>query len=340
MLIHYFIYSELSPSARYRGKLLFNTIQNLSAAKTKFYAPSWNSVPPLLVLIFKTFFKLNKTDIFIVQKICAASRYQKIISWVIKHSSKTIYDIDDATYAINDQIVVDDFIKQVSHTVVASENLFNYVQQLNKNVSLITTPVPDTINIKTHKGNNVFTIGWIGIYKVHRENLFKILFPEIKKITHPIQLSLLGLGSKKDTAEITDYFTNHKNVTIHTPLHIDWENEAATQRRITSFDVGVMPLLDTEINRSKSAFKIKQYLSCGVPVIASDIGDNNQFVTNNKDGYLCKTNNDWGKYLKKMIAMSEVEYSHFCNSAHKNYTSSSYTLTYAAKKYLQIIESL
>ena len=41
-------------------------------------------------------------------------------------------------------------------------------------------------------------------------------------------------------------------------------------------------MLNHPFNQAKSAFKAKQYLSCGIPVIASDVGENRKFVLNNK----------------------------------------------------------
>ncbi len=340
MTIHYFAYSKVAPSLRYRGKHLFKKIQNISNVKTKFYMPHWKSFFPFLILLYKVLLKINKEDVYIVQKICDPSGYQKLIFWIIKQSTKTIYDIDDAMYIIKDPSIIESFMKQVSHVVVASENLFNYAQKFNKNIHIITTPVPDVHNIQFERNNTIFTIGWIGMYKVHRENLFKIFFPIIKKISHPLRLSLLGLGTKKDILEITTYFADNKNIQIYAPLNIDWENEQKTQWQICSFDVGIMPLLDTEMNRGKSAFKLKQYLSCGVPTLASNIGDNKHFIIHDYNGYLCETKLAWKKYLEKIIAMPRINYINFRKSAHNSYLDSSYTLEHAAKKYLRIIKDL
>ena len=59
---------------------------------------------------------------------------------------------------------------------------------------------------------------------------------------------------------------------------IAW-NEADEVAQLNGFDVGVMPLPDDDWARGKCAFKLIQYMACGVPVIASRVGANIDVVT-------------------------------------------------------------
>ena len=43
---------------------------------------------------------------------------------------------------------------------------------------------------------------------------------------------------------------------------------------LQSLDVGLMPLPDTPWTRGKCAFKMLQYLACGVPAVVSPVGMN------------------------------------------------------------------
>ena len=57
--------------------------------------------------------------------------------------------------------------------------------------------------------------------------------------------------------------------------------------QIARFDVGVSPLLDTEFNRGKSAFKLKQCLSCGIPFWAAVLARTSTFLQEGVNGYFC-----------------------------------------------------
>ena len=74
-------------------------------------------------------------------------------------------------------------------------------------------------------------------------------------------------------------------------VEIDW-HEHTELDLINSFDVGVMPLPDDDWARGKCAFKLIQYMACGVPVIASAVGANVD-VVNAECGMLAATPQEW-----------------------------------------------
>lgn len=61
-----------------------------------------------------------------------------------------------------------------------------------------------------------------------------------------------------------------------TRADIDWVDwtEADEVAQIQQFDIGIMPLTDTPFERGKCGYKLIQYMACGKPVLASDVGAN------------------------------------------------------------------
>jgi glycosyltransferase involved in cell wall biosynthesis len=99
-----------------------------------------------------------------------------------------------------------------------------------------------------------------------------------------------------------------------------------------------MPLLDNEINKSKSAFKIKQYLACGVPALASDVGDNKLFIKDGEDGFLCHDKNDWLKYINYFYNLDAKSYLEFIKKSRESFLEGDFNLEKAAKKFYQFLK--
>jgi glycosyltransferase involved in cell wall biosynthesis len=68
-------------------------------------------------------------------------------------------------------------------------------------------------------------------------------------------------------------------------------------------------------NNAKSAFKAKQCLSCGIPVLASPVGENDHFVKHGKNGFICENTEDFYSYILRFKTMDSDEYDSFSQNA-------------------------
>ena len=66
-------------------------------------------------------------------------------------------------------------------------------------------------------------------------------------------------------------------------------------------DVGVYPLPDDEWARGKCGFKAIQFMSCGVPVVASAVGVNRDIVQDGVNGFLASTPDEWRTKLAALM---------------------------------------
>lgn len=78
-----------------------------------------------------------------------------------------------------------------------------------------------------------------------------------------------------------------------------WSEETEVQE-IHGFDVGIMPVPDEPWERGKSGYKLIQYMGCGLPVVASPVGENRRIIDDGVTGFLAATQGDWVRYLAKL----------------------------------------
>jgi glycosyltransferase involved in cell wall biosynthesis len=81
---------------------------------------------------------------------------------------------------------------------------------------------------------------------------------------------------------------------------IDWtlESEAAA---IKNCDIGIMPLNDGLWEKGKCAYKLIQYMACGLPVVASAVGANLDVVKDGETGFLVDTPLAWEEKLELLL---------------------------------------
>jgi len=65
---------------------------------------------------------------------------------------------------------------------------------------------------------------------------------------------------------------------------------------INGFDVGLAPLLDTPFDRGRSSEKVREYMACGVPVLASPVGEHHHMIPDDA-GFLVADPGDWERAL-------------------------------------------
>jgi glycosyltransferase involved in cell wall biosynthesis len=138
--------------------------------------------------------------------------------------------------------------------------------------------------------------------------MFNILFPQLKQLERLIKLTLIGVKNEQDIPEIMEYFEDSPNICVDILEGLDWEDDHWVYSEIKKFDIGVSPLVNHLFNVSKSAFKVKQYLSVGVPAVASDVGENNRFIQHNANGFLCQNNDSFKDAIEHIINMSNSDY--------------------------------
>ncbi len=78
-----------------------------------------------------------------------------------------------------------------------------------------------------------------------------------------------------------------------------WSPEVEA-RLLAESDVGVAPMPDTPYTRGKCGFKVLQYMAAGLPVVASPVGVNADYVKPGENGFLPRTGDEWAEAVRQL----------------------------------------
>ena len=213
---------------------------------------------------------------------------------------KLIFDFDDAIWVpvVSDNNKLKRFIKcswKIKKICrwcykVSAGNMFlhDYAIQFNKNVIVNPTCVDTEYShnvIKPHDSEKV-CIGWTGSFStlVYLNEVLEVLQKLEKKYTF-------------DFIVIADI---NPALPLRGFKFIKWNKETEITD-LLQIDIGIMPLPNSEFERGKCGFKLIQFLSLGIPAVASPIGVNKQIIQQNINGFLCETNEEWYVALEKLL---------------------------------------
>lgn len=305
------------PSVRYRAKypLQFLTEKHGITYSLVYPGYDFHSIRVFVWTFFSVLFFRKKNSLIVYQKIYSKGIYAQALKILLRFRPyRTLYDMDDAEHTRRDAGTIHHFMKRCTACSVGSRSLREYALRFNPNVFLLTSPVIDH-GLRQQPRNNAYCVGWIGYYAAHRDSLNQLFFPALRQLKFPIILKLLGVETKEEEQEIRSLFSDFPHITLEIPMSLNWQHEEIIYQHITSFTVGVSPLLDTEFNRGKSAFKLKQCLSCGVPVLASPVGENVHFLRDQLNGYFCLEPKDFEKKLTELYRIPQEHWKSWSQNA-------------------------
>lgn len=324
-----YIKSKEDPSSYYR---LYQYFYNVSKKKIKiaesipawlyrwYYDKSHRGYLEVFLLatisIVRTFFfflydcLIFHAKIVVVNRRFFARRCPKILGLILARYLKrkrVIWDFDDNI--ILDQEITKrekQILQQMAEKIVVTGEYLRSTlkKEVWKKVILLPTTdlrlerenISDWIKRREQLYDHKIRLIWIG----SRANLpeLETILPIIEKAAEKIsietnkQIFLYCVCNEK----ITQTFSNIRIINIL------WSREKAVKYMKQSH-IGLMPLKDTPYTRGKAGFKGVQYLSAGIPTIASDVGFNHKVVINGTDGFLVSGN----EALKEAIIRLSTE---------------------------------
>ncbi|MEI8278492.1 MAG: glycosyltransferase [Bacteroidota bacterium] len=264
--------------------------------------------------IIKGYFKRWKTVLFDVPRYNyvfihreAAPLGPPIFEWIVSKlwAKKMIFDFDDAIWIPNTSVEnkIAAWFKafwKVQYTCrwsykISAGNSFlsSYASQYNPNTVLVPTCVDVELyhnQQKEHHTGNVL-VGWTG----SQSTLFYLdsLIPILQELQQELEFTFMVIANKDPHLPLKNY--------TFTP----W-SESTEVIDLLQMDIGVMPLAADAWSEGKCGFKLIQYLSLGIPAVASPIGVNQKIIDNDINGYLVNNSEEWMVALKKLICDAQL----------------------------------
>jgi len=207
-----------------------------------------------------------------------------------------ILDADDAIWleGRGAQSGVPFMARHVDAVIAGNDFLANWFAKYCKRIHVVPTGVdceryapPPTGQPRGEK----FTVGWIGTSSNFR--YLALVYPALAQFLrrHDDTRFLVVADRPPETTSLPSEQVEFRRWSPDTEPH-----------DLQAFDVGIMPLDDTEWTRGKCSFKMLQYMATGTAVIASPVGMNRDILRLGEFGLAPIGDSDWYDALELLYA--------------------------------------
>ena len=272
-----------------------NYIENLYAGRTAYSQVAYSYFKRFLVLL-----SVHRYSTVVIEK----ELFPYLPSWferILKLLGvKYIVDYDDAIFHNYDlsknwlirfflSSKIDNVMRSSHHVIAGNKYLAQRATKAGAHkISIIPTVIDiNRYRLKSNKSNDKIVVGWIGTKSTYEKHYSQCM-PIIKHFLNSGNIIFDIVGVNNDHTALP-------NMKLH-----KW-SESTEVESILEFDIGIMPLTDSPWEQGKCSYKLIQYMGCGIPVICSPIGMNNEVVSDGANGFKATTVDDWIRSLDKLI---------------------------------------
>ncbi len=255
---------------------------------------------------------------------------EQLVNWLNPH---TIFDFDDSVWfgpsgneSTSRRQSFQKTVDMCAHLIAGNEFLAREAGHPEK-----TTVIPTVIDAKRYvpakNTNDGVIIGWMG-------TAGNFLF--LEKIVPALETTLARHPKIRFRIVSNSEF---KPLSKHPQVEqIRWRPDTEIPL-LQSFDIGLMPLVDSPLTHGKCAFKMIQYMAVGRPVVVSQVGANIEVFGDgaHPPGKIL-TSFDWGDALTELIEDSTSR--QIMGENGRARVEEHYCIEAVLPKYLRIFEEL
>jgi len=246
-------------------------------------------------------FQARKYDYVFVHRE-AAPLGPPVFEWFLAKvlRKKVIYDFDDAIWISNAAAgkaavllkaawKVGTLMKYTYKVSGGNDYLCDFARSKGAQRVVRIPTVVDTehrYNVTKPQEKSHPAIGWTGSHSTLK--YLNELMPVLQRLQEKHRFTFIVIADKQPELPLADWQFLH------------WNSQTEIED-LLKIDIGVMPLLHDPWSEGKCGFKIIQYLSLGIPAVASPVGVNGKIVDDGQNGFLCATAGDWETALERLL---------------------------------------
>lgn len=220
-----------------------------------------------------------------------------------RYAGKIIYDFDDAVmykpgaperYSLLKSVRFRLTVGLADLVIAGNPYLAEHARKFGTKVEVLPTGL-NTNDYRigaARKTDGKVRLVWIGSRSTLRY---------LAKIAPPLE----EIGSRFDNVvlrQICDEFIDLQKMPVEKR---PWSEQTQAADLVTS-DIGLAPLPDNRFTRGKCGFKILQYAAAGLPVVASPVGVNRDYVRDNVTGYLASDTEEWADRISRLVENAQL----------------------------------
>ncbi|MCD6393134.1 MAG: glycosyltransferase family 4 protein, partial [Planctomycetes bacterium] len=218
--------------------------------------------------------------------------------WLCKYSNRIIYNYDDAVMYSDREpdrnsrthlIRFRRSVKLADMVIAGSSYLAEHAKGFNSNVIVlpIGLKVSDYKIQNRQKNDRLTRLVWVGSKSTL--GYLDDIRPVLERVGESCNNVILRI--------IADDFIDLENMKVE---KCPWEKNTRGMK-LASCDIGLAPLPDNRFTKGKCSFKVLEYSAAGLPVVASPIGTNTDFIRENITGFLVSDMDGWFNRIKQLI---------------------------------------
>ncbi len=246
-----------------------------------------------LAYVLKAIRLCRWAHVIVLQKLVLREQFVDLLA---RFNPRLAFDFDDALWVPPDALAHDErarhrhkvqaarlhyVLRKAKAVIAGSSYLAEYAGRFTSTVHVVPSSAAlEKYPTKSSLPRERVVLGWIGS-------------PENFTDFQPVHRALRRALEELDGRAVLRIVSACPPVFDGVPLEFEpWELDRDAEF-LQRFDVGLMPLRDSERSLGRCAFKAIQYMAAGLPVLASPVGAAKEVVVQGETGLLAGTEDEW-----------------------------------------------
>ena len=313
------------------------TAYNILYKKGRYVRKAFFFILGSISRFFGLFEALGYDIVFIHREACpVGTAFFESILYVLK--KPLIFDFDDAIFLpppTRPNEFIEKFkkpdnagciIRMSAHTIAGNKYLSEFTLRHSSAVSIIPTSIDTDIYYPRTAGgdNGRVVVGWMGsVTSLPLLEAMKSIFIRLSVRFDNIGFKIVG--------------GNFSISGFSKVVSKKWSSKEEIDD-LKSFNIGIMPMPDSEWTKGKCGFKAILYMGMGIPCVCSPVGMNKEIITDGVNGFLASTEDEWVEKLSFLIESPQLR--NKLGAAGRKTVEERYSVNINAPKFLDVLKGV